>query len=132
MSAKQKLWGGRFAESTSALVEKFSESVSFDARLYRQDIAGSQAHARMLGKVGVLDGGDVEKIVAGLDAILADIEGGRFEWSEKPEDDHINIEAPLTDAIGDAGTRLDSRRPSTDTVAPDHTLTLLHVQHQRL
>src|SRR3546814_5055981 len=113
MSAKQKLWGGRFAESTSALVEKFSESVSFDARLYRQDIAGSQAHARMLGKVGVLDGGDVEKIVAGLDAILADIEGGRFEWSEKLEDVHMNIEARLTERIGDAGKRLYTERKST-------------------
>src|SRR3546814_18710878 len=91
MSTNQKLWGGRFAESTSALVEKFSESVSFDARLYRQDIAGSQAHARMLGKVGVLDGGDVEKIVAGLGAILADIEGGRLESGGKLEDGDENI-----------------------------------------
>src|SRR3546814_10603818 len=83
---------------------------SFDARLYRQDIAGSQAHARMLGKVGVLDGGDVEKIVAGLDAILADIEGGRFEWSEKLEDVHMNIEARLTERIGDDGKRLHNGR----------------------
>ncbi|HEY9546112.1 MAG TPA: argininosuccinate lyase, partial [Solimonas sp.] len=119
MSANQKLWGGRFAESTSALVEKFSESVSFDARLYRQDIAGSQAHARMLGKVGVLDGGDVEKIVAGLDAILADIEGGRFEWSEKLEDVHMNIEARLTERIGDAGKRLHTGRSRNDQVATD-------------
>src|SRR3546814_5152134 len=120
MSAKQKLWGGRFAESTSALVEKFSESVSFDARLYRQDIAGSQAHARMLGKVGVLDGGDVEKIVAGLDAILADIEGGRFEWSEKLEDVHMNIEARLTERIGDAGKRLHTGSTEEPTSESSH------------
>src|SRR3546814_16576675 len=105
MSAKQKLWGGRFAESTSALVEKFSESVSFDARLYRQDIAGSQAHARMLGKVGVLDGGDVEKIVAGLDAILADIEGGRFGGSEKLEDVHNKLEERRIERNGDENGR---------------------------
>jgi argininosuccinate lyase len=119
MSANQKLWGGRFAESTSALVEKFSESVSFDARLYRQDIAGSQAHARMLGKVGVLAADDVETIVAGLDAILADIEAGRFEWSEKLEDVHMNIEARLTEQIGDAGKRLHTGRSRNDQVATD-------------
>src|SRR3546814_15228644 len=92
---------------------------SCDARLYRQDIAGSQAHARMLGKVGGLDGGDVEKIVAGLDAILADIEGGRFEWSEKLEDVHMNIEARLTERIGDAGKRLHTGRSRNDQVATD-------------
>ncbi|WP_028009080.1 argininosuccinate lyase [Solimonas flava] len=119
MSGNQKLWGGRFAESTSALVEKFSESVSFDARLYRQDIRGSQAHAKMLGKVGVLSADDVSQIVAGLDAILADIEAGRFEWSEKLEDVHMNIEARLTAAIGDAGKRLHTGRSRNDQVATD-------------
>ena len=98
-----KLWGGRFAESTSALVEKFSESVSFDARLYRQDILGSQAHARMLAKVGVLTEADAKAIVDGLDGILADIEAGRFEWSEKLEDVHMNIEARLTEICGPVG-----------------------------
>jgi argininosuccinate lyase len=115
----QKMWGGRFAESTSALVEKFSESVSFDARLYRQDIRGSQAHAKMLGKVGVLSADDVRKIDAGLEAILADIEAGRFEWSEKLEDVHMNIEARLTEAIGDAGKRLHTGRSRNDQVATD-------------
>jgi len=118
-SGNQKLWGGRFAESTSALVEKFSESVSFDSRLYRQDIRGSQAHARMLGKVGVLAADDVQKIVAGLDAILAQIEAGAFEWSEKLEDVHMNIEARLTEAIGDAGKRLHTGRSRNDQVATD-------------
>src|SRR3546814_8798268 len=73
----------------------------------------------MLGKVGVLDGGDGEKIVAGLDAILADIEGGRFEWSEKLEDVHMNIEARLTERIGDAGKRLHTGRSRNDQVATD-------------
>jgi len=118
-SGNQKLWGGRFAESTSALVEKFSESVSFDSRLYRQDIRGSKAHAQMLGKVGVLSAEDVQKIHDGLDAILADIEAGRFEWSEKLEDVHMNIEARLTERIGDAGKRLHTGRSRNDQVATD-------------
>ncbi len=118
-SGNQKLWGGRFAESTSALVEQFSESVSFDARLFRQDIAGSKAHARMLGKVGVLTAADTEAIVSGLDAIQADIEAGRFEWSTSLEDVHMNIEARLTGRIGDAGKRLHTGRSRNDQVATD-------------
>lgn len=118
-SGNAKLWGGRFAESTSALVEKFSESVSFDSRLYRQDIRGSQAHARMLAKVGVLGTEDAERIVAGLDAILERIESGQFEWSEKLEDVHMNIEARLTEDIGDAGKRLHTGRSRNDQVATD-------------
>ncbi|TJY64688.1 argininosuccinate lyase [Sinimarinibacterium sp. CAU 1509] len=121
-SANQKLWGGRFSESTSALVEKFSESVSFDSRLYRQDIRGSQAHARMLAKVGVLTSADAEAIVAGLDAILAEIEAGSFVWSEALEDVHMNIEARLTDRIGDAGKRLHTGRSRNDQVATDMRL----------
>jgi argininosuccinate lyase len=101
--AAPKLWGGRFAESTDALVEAFTESVSFDRRLWRQDIAGSQAHARMLGQVGVLGAAEVEAIVGGLDGIAADIQGGRFEWRQELEDVHMNIESALTARIGGAG-----------------------------
>ncbi|HKY90235.1 MAG TPA: argininosuccinate lyase [Nevskiaceae bacterium] len=119
-----KLWGGRFQESTSSLVEAFSESVSFDRRLYRQDIRGSQAHARMLGKVGVLPGADVDAIVAGLDGILADIEAGRFEWKIGLEDVHMNIEAELTRRIGEAGKRLHTGRSRNDQVATDVRLWL--------
>jgi argininosuccinate lyase len=119
-----KLWGGRFQESTSSLVEAFSESVSFDRRLYRQDIRGSQAHARMLGKVGVLPGADVDAIVAGLDGILADIEAGRFEWKVALEDVHMNIEAELTARIGEAGKRLHTGRSRNDQVATDVRLWL--------
>ena len=117
-----KLWGGRFAESTSSLVEKFSESVSFDQRLYRQDIRGSQAHARMLAKIGVLTAADADAIVAGLDAILADIEAGRFEWSIALEDVHMNIEQRLTERIGEAGKRLHTGRSRNDQVATDMRL----------
>jgi len=121
-AAGQSMWGGRFAESTSALVEKFSESVSFDSRLYRQDIRGSQAHARMLAKVGVLSAADAEQIVAGLDQILAQIEAGTFEWSEQLEDVHMNIESRLTALIGEAGKRLHTGRSRNDQVATDMRL----------
>lgn len=114
-----KLWGGRFQESTSALVERFSESVSFDARLYAQDIRGSIAHARMLGRVGVLAEADVAAIVEGLSAIQAEIEAGRFEWKAELEDVHMNIEARLTERIGDAGKRLHTGRSRNDQVATD-------------
>jgi argininosuccinate lyase len=114
-----KLWGGRFAESTSALVEAFTESVSFDRRLYSQDIRGSQAHARMLAKVGVLTAAEAQSICDGLDGILADIEAGRFEWRADLEDVHMNIEARLTERIGDVGKKLHTGRSRNDQVATD-------------
>jgi argininosuccinate lyase len=119
-----KLWGGRFTESTSDLMEAFSESVSFDRRLYRQDIAGSQAHARMLEKVGVLGAEDAKAIVEGLDAIRAEIEAGRFEWKSQLEDVHMNIESELTQRIGEAGKRLHTGRSRNDQVATDVRLYL--------
>ena len=114
-----KLWGGRFSESTSEAVEAFSESVSFDARLWRQDIAGSKAHARMLGRVGVLDEADVTAICDGLDGIGADIERGDFAWDTALEDVHMNIESALTDRIGEAGKRLHTGRSRNDQIATD-------------
>ena len=114
-----KLWGGRFSESTSEAVEAFSESVSFDARLWKHDIAGSKAHARMLGRVGVLPAADVDAICAGLDAIAGDIEAGRFEWRTALEDVHMNIEQALTERIGDAGKRLHTGRSRNDQIATD-------------
>lgn len=114
-----KLWGGRFAEGTDALVEAFSESVSFDQRLWRQDIAGSTAHARMLGKVGVLTAADVDAIVGGLSQIRGEIERGEFRWQLALEDVHMNIESRLTALIGDAGKRLHTARSRNDQVATD-------------
>jgi argininosuccinate lyase len=119
MSANNKLWGGAFAESTNALVEKFSESVSFDRRLFRQDIRGSQAHARMLAKIGVLTAAEADKIVDGLNGILGDIGKGSFQWSEKLEDVHMNIEARLTERIGELGKKLHTGRSRNDQVATD-------------
>jgi len=101
------------------LVERFSESVSFDRRLYRQDIAASQAHARMLAKIGLLTQVEGERIVAGLNGILAEIEAGRFEWKRELEDVHMNIESRLTERIGAAGKKLHTGRSRNDQVATD-------------
>ncbi len=118
-SESKKLWGGRFNQPTDELVEQFSASVSFDRRLYRQDIAGSIAHARMLNKVGVLSDTEFDEIQAGLDNILQQIEAGTFEWSEQLEDVHMNIEKRLTDDIGATGKKLHSGRSRNDQVATD-------------
>jgi len=123
-SAPTKLWGGRFDESTDAFVESFTASVLFDQRLYRQDIAGSRAHAAMLQQVGVLSESDLSDITKGLDSIEADIETGQFEWSVAREDVHMNIEAALTERIGDAGKRLHTGRSRNDQVATDIRLYL--------
>ena len=114
-----KLWGGRFSEPTDTTVEAFTASVDFDRRLYRQDIAGSVAHATMLAEVGVIDRGEREAIVSGLRGIESDIESGRFEWSSSLEDVHMNIEAALTERIGEAGKKLHTGRSRNDQVATD-------------
>jgi argininosuccinate lyase len=118
-AVNKKLWGGRFSEGTDAVVERFTESVSFDWRLWRQDIAGSIAHARMLGKVGVLSATESNRIVAGLKAIEREIESGRFRWDAALEDVHMNIEARLTARIGAAGKKLHTGRSRNDQVATD-------------
>ena len=114
-----KPWAGRFTEPTDALVERFTESVSFDRRLAKHDIRGSIAHATMLAEVGVLTTEDRAAIVAGLEGILADIESGAFEWRTALEDVHMNIESVLTERIGDAGKRLHTGRSRNDQVATD-------------
>jgi argininosuccinate lyase len=119
-----KLWSGRFSEATDALVAQFSASVSFDRRLYRQDIRGSIAHAQMLAKVGVLTTADAEKIVKGLEGILADIERNDFGWLDALEDVHMNIEARLTERIGEVGKKLHTGRSRNDQVATDIRLYL--------
>ena len=119
-----KTWGGRFTESTDAFVAAFTASVEFDRRMYRQDIDGSIAHARMLARVRVLTPEDCEAIVGGLQGIRAEIERGEFEWSVELEDVHMNIEARLTERIGDAGKRLHTGRSRNDQVATDIRLYL--------
>ncbi len=113
------LWGGRFSESTDEFVQAFTASVTFDQRMYRQDIAGSRAHATMLHSIGVLDEKDHTAIQGGLNSIETDIEAGKFEWSVALEDVHMNIEAALTARIGDAGKRLHTGRSRNDQVATD-------------
>ncbi|VAW94741.1 Argininosuccinate lyase [hydrothermal vent metagenome] len=119
-----KLWDGRFSQPTDAFVEAFTASVSFDCRLYRHDIMGSKAHASMLTKIGVLTTSENQVIIEGLDAIAGDIEAGNFEWSTKLEDVHMNIEARLTDKIGDTGKKLHTGRSRNDQVATDIRLYL--------
>ncbi len=119
-----KPWAGRFTEATDAFVEAFTASVLFDKRLYRHDIAGSIAHARMLTRVGVLSAAECEAIVDGLQGILHDIEHGDFTWSVALEDVHMNIEARLTERIGIAGKKLHTGRSRNDQVATDIRLYL--------
>ena len=121
---KDKLWGGRFTESTDAFVEAFTASINFDKRLYKHDIAGSKAHAQMLEKVGVLTSTEMQSIHTGLDEIQADIESGNMEWSIQLEDIHMNIEARLTDKIGITGKKLHTGRSRNDQIATDIRLWL--------
>ena len=117
-----KLWAGRFQKETDTLVNGFNSSIRFDARLYGQDIRGSIAHAAMLGKTGIIQPDEAEKIVAGLAAILADIEADQVEFSLDNEDIHMNIEALLTQRIGKTGKRLHTARSRNDQVATDFRL----------
>jgi argininosuccinate lyase len=117
--SSSSLWGGRFSEATDAFVQAFTASVAFDQRLYRHDINGSKAHANMLCKVGVLNTIDRDAILRGLDQITQEIESGTFKWSIEREDVHMNIEARLTEIIGDAGKRLHTGRSRNDQVATD-------------
>ncbi|VAW54646.1 Argininosuccinate lyase [hydrothermal vent metagenome] len=117
-------WGGRFSEQTDAFVEAFTASVQFDQRMYKQDIAGSRAHAKMLHKIGVLNQQDLNAILGGLDNVEQEIKDGNFNWLIKREDVHMNIEARLTELIGDAGKRLHTGRSRNDQVATDIRLYL--------
>ena len=114
-----KLWAGRFQKETDVLVNDFNSSISFDARMYVQDIRGSIAHAAMLGKCGIIEEHEAEKIIEGLNAILADIDEDKVEFSLDNEDIHMNIEALLTERIGQTGKRLHTARSRNDQVAVD-------------
>ena len=114
-----KLWGGRFTEAEDALTEAFNESLSFDKRMYKQDIKGSIAHAGMLGKQRIITTEDSDAIVNGLEGILKDIEEGRLVIEGDAEDIHSFIEAELTERIGEAGKRLHTGRSRNDQVALD-------------
>ena len=119
-----KPWGGRFREETLRIVEAFTASIGFDRRMYRQDIRGSIAHARMLAAVGVLTGEEAETLVQGLEKVLAEIEAGAFAFSEALEDIHMNVEKRLLDLVGPVGGKLHTARSRNDQVALDLRLHL--------
>jgi argininosuccinate lyase len=121
---KTEAWSALFSEPTSALVQRYTASVAFDRRLWRADIAGSLAHAAMLGQVQVITPGDLAAIRRGLATIAAEIEAGTFEWRTELEDVHLNIEARLVQLEGDAGKRLHTGRSRNDQVATDVRLWL--------
>ena len=122
----EKLWGGRFSKTTDEMINEFQASIGFDRRMYREDIAGSLAHAEMLMRVGIISEEDYQAINAGLRDILGQIERGEFEFSTELEDIHMNIEKRLTDTIGDAGSRLHTARSRNDQVALDTHMFVRH------
>ncbi len=115
-------WGGRFAAGPSVIMQEINASIGFDRKMWRQDIRGSLAHAAMLARLGILSVQDEADIRAGLTAIAADIEAGRFAFDEALEDIHMNIEARLTERVGEAGKRLHTGRSRNDQVATDFRL----------
>ena len=120
--SSNQMWGGRFASGPAAIMEEINASIGFDKKLYAQDIRGSIAHATMLAHQGIITGEDKDKIVHGLNTILSEIEEGRFEFSRKLEDIHMNVEARLADLIGPAAGRLHTARSRNDQVALDFRL----------
>lgn len=117
-----KMWGGRFAAGPDAILEEINASIDFDRHLFAQDIAGSKAHASMLAAQGIITAADADKIAQGLDAILAEIESGRFNFSRELEDIHMNVESRLSALIGPAAGRLHTARSRNDQVATDFRL----------
>ena len=123
-SATQYTWAGRFSEPMSELVKRYTASVDFDKRMWRQDIRGSLAHAGMLAKQGIIPAEDLADIQRGMAQIATEIETGTFAWSLDLEDVHLNIEKRLTTLVGDAGKRLHTGRSRNDQVATDIRLYL--------
>nr|KJB14714.1 hypothetical protein B456_002G139300 [Gossypium raimondii] len=117
-----KLWGGRFEDSVTDIVEKFTESISFDKQLYKHDIMGSKAHASMLAEQGLISFSDRDSILKGLDEIERRIEAGEFVWRTDREDVHMNIEAALTDLVGEPAKKLHTARSRNDQVLTDFRL----------
>jgi argininosuccinate lyase len=120
--ASNQMWGGRFASGPAAIMEAINASIGFDRKLYAQDIRGSIAHSEMLAKTGIISAADQQKIANGLGAILKEIEAGKFEFSTRLEDIHMNVEARLAELIGPAAGRLHTARSRNDQVAVDFRL----------
>ena len=124
LDKKSQAWSALFSEPMSELVQRYTASVEFDRRLWKADIAGSLAHAEMLAAQGVIGAADLADIRRGMAQITAEIEAGSFEWKLALEDVHLNIEARLTQLVGDAGKRLHTGRSRNDQVATDVRLWL--------
>ncbi|WP_011582351.1 MULTISPECIES: argininosuccinate lyase [Chelativorans] len=120
--ASNRMWGGRFASGPDAIMEAINASIGFDRKLYAQDIRGSLAHAAMLAETGIISTEDEKKIAHGLNTILSEIEAGKFEFSTRLEDIHMNVEARLAELIGPAAGRLHTARSRNDQVAVDFRL----------
>jgi len=123
-SVQQAAWSGRFSEPVSDLVKRYTASVIFDRRMWRQDIRASLAHARMLARQGIIGSADLAAIETGMATITSEIEAGGFNWNLDDEDVHLNIEKRLTALVGDAGKRLHTGRSRNDQVATDIRLWL--------
>src|SRR5579871_4096131 len=117
-----RMWGGRFRESPDAVMEEINASIDFDRKLFRQDIRASKAHARMLAATGIVGAEIAERICAGLDTILREIEAGDFTFSRRLEDIHTHVEARLAELIGPDAGRLHTARSRNDQVATDFRL----------
>ena len=122
--APQEAWSGRFSEPVSDLVKRYTASVFFDRRMWRQDILASLAHARMLSRQGIIAATDLASIEQGMTTITREIEAGTFNWNLDDEDVHLNVEKRLTALVGDAGKRLHTGRSRNDQVATDIRLWL--------
>lgn len=120
----EKMWSGRFKLPTDKFVEEFNASIHFDKRMYKFDIKGSMAHAKMLAKQGIISDQDKDDIISGLTQVLGEIESGNFEFRTEDEDIHMAVEKRLTDLIGDAGKRLHTARSRNDQVAVDFRMYL--------
>ncbi|MGB3811184.1 MAG: argininosuccinate lyase [Parvibaculum sp.] len=129
-----KMWGGRFGEGPDRIMEEINASIGFDQRFFAQDIRGSKAHCAMLAETGIISRADADQIVAGLDAVLAEIESGKFVFKRELEDIHMNVESRLADLIGAAAGRLHTARSRNDQVALDFKLyirdTIDHLDEQ--
>ncbi len=126
----KKMWSGRTSGETSKLADDFNSSIHFDCRMYREDITGSCAHARMLAKCGIISNEDAEKITEGLEGILRDIDEGTLDIDPTAEDIHMFIEEVLTQRIGDAGKRLHTARSRNDQVALDLRMYLMNEEKE--
>ena len=119
-----KMWEGRFAKALDQQADDFNSSIHFDSRMYRQDITGSMAHAAMLAAKGIIGKDDADKIIAGLEGILQDLENGTLAIDMTAEDIHMFVEAELTKRLGDVGKKLHTARSRNDQVAVDIRLYL--------